>query len=64
MITIEDAGIPKMLASYARAGLDVLNDNLKRELFKGRITAAWAGQVLPDLRDLFLRFPTPRIRVN
>jgi cholesterol oxidase len=57
VITVEDAGVPKLLGAYVRTAVDVLNDNLRRELFKGRLEAAWFGKILPDLSGLFPTLP-------
>jgi cholesterol oxidase len=56
-ITIEDAGVPKMLGPYVKTALEVLDNVVQREVFKGRMTLAWNMKISPDLGSLLPTIP-------
>jgi len=56
-ITIEDAGIPAIVAPFVSLGLHVLDNFVHRRLFHAKMHLAWISHALPDLRDFLPHLP-------
>src|SRR5438067_2072471 len=56
-ITVEDCAIPSMFAAIASAGLNVLDNVVKRSLFHTKLRLAWLGHAVPDLREFLPHLP-------
>jgi cholesterol oxidase len=56
-LTIEDCGIPAMVAPIASVGLRVLDNWVHRNLFHTKLRVAWITHAIPDLRDFLPHLP-------
>jgi choline dehydrogenase-like flavoprotein len=56
-LIVEDCAIPAMAAPLAAVALRLLDNPLKRELFKGALRLAWMTKVVPDLSGFVALIP-------
>ena len=56
-LTVEDCAIPGMFAQIASVGLGVLDNAVKRGLFRAKLRLAWLAHAMPDLRDFLPHLP-------
>jgi cholesterol oxidase len=56
-LKVEDSAIPEMFAAIASTTLGVLDNFVRREMFKARMKFAFTNLAVPDLRDFFPLLP-------
>lgn len=56
-INVEDCSIPSMFAALSHTALGVLDNFIRRDLFKAQMHLSWMTKALPDLRDLLPHLP-------
>ena len=56
-ITIEDCGLPAIVAPIVSLSLHVLDNFVHRRLFHARLRIAWIAHALPDLREFLPHLP-------
>lgn len=58
--TLEDTGIPSMVAPVIATSIRLIDTIVRRRLFRGKLRLTWIGQSLRDLRMLFPHMPNTR----
>jgi cholesterol oxidase len=56
-LTLEDTGIPTMVAPTIATSIRLIDTFVRRRMFQGKLRLAWLGQSLRDLRMLFPHLP-------
>jgi cholesterol oxidase len=57
--TLEDTGIPSMVAPTIATSIRLIDTYLRRRLFRGKLRLTWLGQSLRDLKMLLPNLPDP-----
>ena len=57
--TLEDTGIPSMVAPTIATSIRLIDTFVRRRLFRGKLRLTWLGQSLRDLKMLLPNLPDP-----